>query len=189
MGAAVSSLVVIALMAAVVLVFRGFVRRPARVSQADAPGLRTLATFSGTDAELFADDEHDEPLVGVRLFGMLCDGLAAEGRIGVESRGTIQNAQRAECVVGAERFALVLEWIDRTWVASVEWVAAVAAERRHVALTQQAFAPPDSPALREMLAALDAWLKSQPKLADVRWFRRERWMAEDASDPSDGPFA
>ncbi|HUT95170.1 MAG TPA: hypothetical protein VMY37_37300 [Thermoguttaceae bacterium] len=186
MEGAIATLVVLGLMAAVVLLFRRFVRRPARVSQEDPPGVRTVVTFSGTDPELFEDDKEDEPLVGVRLFRMLCDGLTA-GQIAVESRGTIQNAQRAECVVGGERFALVLEWIDRTWVASVEWVPETAAEKRHLALTQQVFAPPDGPALRQLLSALDRWLKAQPQLAHVRWFRKERWIAKDTSDPSDGP--
>jgi len=172
----------------VVLLFRAYVRRPARMSSNDPPGVRTLVTFSGTAPELFEDDEADGPLVGVRLFRKLCDGLAA-GPVAVESRGTIQNAQRTECVVGAERFALVLEWIDRTWVASVEWVPETPAEKRHLALTQQVFAPRDGPGLRQLLSTLDRWLKAQPKLADVRWFRKERWIAEDTSDPRDGPVS
>ena len=116
-------------LAAVVLLFRGFVRRPGSVSQEDPPGVRTIVTFSGTEPELFQDDKQDKPLVGVRLFRMLCDGLAG-GEVAISSRGTIQNAQRAECVVGIERFALVLEWIDQTWVASIEWVPETAAEKR-----------------------------------------------------------
>jgi len=186
MDGAIATLVVLGLMAAVVLLFRRFVRRPARVFQEDPPGVRTVVTFSGTDPELFEDDKEDGPLVGIRLFRMLCDGLT-DGQIAVESRGPIQNAQQAECVVGEERFALVLEWIDRTWVASVEWVPETAAEKRHLALTQQVFAPSDGPALRQLLWALDGWLKAQPQLAHVRWFRKERWIAEDTSDPSAGP--
>jgi len=188
MEAAITTLAVLGVMGMVVLLFRAYVRPPARVSSNDPPGVRTLATFSGTDRELFEDDEADGPLVGVRLFRMLCDGLAAE-RIVVESRGTIQNAQRAECVAGAERLAVVLEWIDRTWVASVEWMPETAAEKRHLALTQQVFAPADGPGLRQLLAALDRWLQAQPQLSDVRWFRKERWIAEDTSDPRDAPVS
>lgn len=188
MEAAITTLAVLGLMGAVVLLFRAYVRSPARVSEDDPPGVRTLVTFSGTDPELFQDDEQDGPLVGVRLFRRLCDGLTG-GPIAVESRGTIQNAQRAECVVGEERVALVLEWIDRAWVASVEWVPETAAEKRHVALTQQVFAPPDGPGLRQLLSALDRWLKAQAELTDVRWYRKERWMAEDTSDPRDAPVS
>jgi hypothetical protein len=188
MDGAISTLLVLGLMATVVLLFRRFVRRPARVSQDDPPGVRTMVAFSGTDPELFQDDTEERPLVGVRLFRMLCDGLA-EDQVAVTSRGTIQNAQRAECVVGIERFALVLEWIDQTWVASVEWVPTTAPEKRHLALTQQVFAPPDSPALRRLLSALDHWLKAQPELADVRWYRKEQWIAEDTSDPSEVPVS
>ncbi len=188
MDAAITTLAVLGLMGAVVLLFRAYVRRPARMSQDDPPGVRTLVTFSGTDPELFEDDKEDGPLVGVRLFRMLCDGLTG-GRIAVESQGTIQNAQRAECVAGGERLALVLEWVDRTWVASVEWVPETAAEKRHIALTQQVFAPPDGPGLRQLLSALDGWLKAQPQLTDVRWFRKEKWIAEDTSDPRDGPVS
>jgi hypothetical protein len=184
----VSTLVVLGLMAAVVLLFRSVVRRPSRVSQHDPPGVRTMAVFSGDDPELFQDDTPDGPLVGIRLFRMLCDGLAADG-VGIDHRGTIQNAQRAECVVGSERLALVLEWIDQRWVASVEWVPETRAEKRHLALTQQVFAPPDSPSLRRLLQALDRWLKAQPQLTDVTWYRKEKWIAEDLSDPSDRPLS
>jgi hypothetical protein len=187
MEAAASTLLIVGLMALVVLVFRSYLRRPSHVSQEDPPGVRTLATFSGDAPELFADDPQGGPLVGVRLFRRLCDGLASDG-VKIEARGTIQNAQRAVCMVGVERFALVLEWFDGLWVASVEWVAQSAAEKRHLALTQQVFAPPDSPELRRLLAALDRWLKGQPDLRDVQWHRREKWMAEDTSDPSDAPF-
>lgn len=187
MEAVASTLLIVGMMALVVLLFRSYVRRPAHVTQQDPPGVRTLATFSGNTPELFADDPQDGPLVGVRLFHRLCDGLASDG-VSVEARGTIQNALRAECVVGVERFALVLEWFEGLWVASVEWVARSAAEKRHLALTQQVFAPPDSPELRRLLAALGHWLKRQPELRDVQWHRKEKWMAEDTSDASDAPF-
>jgi len=188
MDGVISTLLILGSMAAVVLLFRAAVRRPAHVSERDPPGVRTIVVFTGNDAEWFQDDKPDEPLVGIRLFRTLCDGLAAD-RVGVDSRGTIQNAQRAECVVGTERFALVLEWIDDLWVASVEWVPTAPAERRHLALTQQVFAPPDSPSLRRLLSALDRRLKAHPKLTGVRWHRKEKWIAEDTSDPSETPFA
>jgi len=187
MDAVISTFLVLGLMAAVVVLRRTLVRRPATASQHDPPGVRTMVVFSGNDRELFQDDKHDGPLVGVRLFRTLCDGLAAE-RVGIENRGTIQNAQRAECVVGAERFALVLEWIGGLWVASVEWVPDSPAEKRHLALTHQVFAPPDSEALRRLLSALDRRLKAHPKLTGVGWHRKEKWMVEDTSDPSDTPF-
>jgi hypothetical protein len=119
---------------------------------------------------------------------MLCDGLA-DRRIGVENRGTVQYAQRAECVVGDERYVLVLEWIEETWLASVEWLPVARAEQRHLALTHQVFAPRDSRELRQLLSALDDWLKVQPEVSEIRWYRKERWIAEDTSDPSPVPFA
>lgn len=183
----ISTLLILGLMAAVVLVFRAFLRRPRNVSQEDPPGVRTTVVFSGDDPLFFQDDDEDGLLVGVRLFGMLCNGLSAQ-RVRIHSRGTIQNAQRAECVVDDEPFALVLERIDRVWVASVEWAPRSAAERRHVALTQQVFAPPDGPPLRQLLSALDGWLKAQPKLPAVKWHRKEKWIAEDRSDPCEEPF-
>ncbi len=82
----------------------------------------------------------------------------------------------------------MLEWVDGMWAASVEWAPRSPAERRHVALTQQVFAPSDSAALRRLLSALDRWLKSQPKLTEIKWHRKEKWIAEDTSDPSDEPF-
>lgn len=182
-----STLLVLGLMAAVVLLFRAFVRRPAGMSEVDPPGVRTMVTFSGNDSRFFEEDRPEEPFVGIRLFRMLCDGLASH-QVVIDHRGTIQNAQRAECAVGNERFALVLEWIDGAWAASVEWVPESTAEKRHVALTQQVFAPPDSPNLRRLLLALDRWVKAQPKLSNVRWYRKEKWIAEDTSDPSDVPF-
>ena len=183
----IPTLLVLAGMAAVVLGFRAFLRRPAGVSEVDPPGVRTMVAFSGSDPEFFKEDRPDGLLVGIRLFQMLCDGLGADS-IDVDRRGTIQNAQRAECAVGSERFALVLEWIDGSWAASVEWVPESSAEKRHVALTHQVFAPPDSPNLRRLLSALDRWIKKQPKLGNVRWYRKEKWIAEDTSDPCDVPF-
>lgn len=183
----IPTLLVLAGMAGVVLVFRAFVRRPAGVSEVDPPGVRTMVAFSGNDSEFFEKDRPDEPFVGICLFHLLCDGLTADS-IGIDHRGTIQNAQRAECVVRSERFALVLEWIDGSWAASVEWVPESTAEKRHLALTHQVFAPPDSPNLRRLLSAIDRWIKDQPKLSNVRWYRKEKWIAEDKSDPREGPF-
>jgi hypothetical protein len=187
MDALLTTLLIVGLMAATVTIFRAFVRRPANVWQDDAPGLRTIVVFDGKDAEFFADDHEDQPYVGIRLFHHLCDGLTAAGIL-IESRGTIQNAQRAECVARASRFALVLEWIEGQWMASVEWVPETRAEMRHLALTQQVYAPPDSPALREVLRALHNWLKREPRISAVTWHRKEKWIAEDTSDPSDGPI-
>ena len=187
MDALISTLIILGLMGGIVLLFRSVIRRPANVSPEDPPGVRTMVVFSGNDPEFFEDDQEDQPLVGIRLFHMLCDGLAA-GRIGIENRGTLQNAQAARCVVEGERFALVLERIDDRWVASVEWVAETPAEKRHLALTHQVFAPRDSDALRRLLAALDDWLKTHPKLTHVRWHRKEKWAADDLSDPSDTPI-
>ncbi len=180
------TLVILGLMAAVVIFFRSLVRRPRGISDVDPVGVRTVATFRGDSPEFFLQD-HDGPLVGIQLFHALCDGLARAG-IEIARRGTIQNAQRAECVVGQERFALVLEWIEGLWVAGVEWVPATRAEIRHLALTQEVFAPRDSLALRSLLATLDRWLKSQPQLADVRWYRKEKWIAEDLSDAGGQPL-
>jgi hypothetical protein len=187
MDAALSTLVILGLMGGAVVLFRRIVRPPSGVSQEDSPSVRTMVVFSGDDPRFFQDDEEDEPLVGVCLFHLLCDGLEAAG-VRIEHRGRLQNAQRAECVVERERLALVLERIDDRWVASVEWVPKTAAERRHLALTHQVFAPPDSDPLRKLLRTLDDWLKAQPGLGNVRWHRKERWMVEDLSDPSDGPI-
>ncbi len=173
-------------MAAVVVAFRLIVRPPRGVSSQDPPGVRTVAVFSGDDAEWFAGDRPDSPLVGVRLFHALCDGLARAG-IRVENRGTVENAQCAECAVDDSRFCLVLEWIDRRWMASVEWTARKAAERRHLAMTGHVFSPPDSPALRRLLECIDRWLHSQPKLHDVGWHRKECWLEEDLSDAHAAP--
>ena len=64
-----------------------------------------------------------------------------------------------------------------------------AAERRHVALTHQIFAPRDSPELRRLLATLDEWLKRNPRLSDVRWLRKQDWFAENTSNAADRPMA
>ena len=183
----VTTVAILGLMAAVVVVFRIIVRRPASVTATDPVGVRTVAVFLGDDAEFFRDDRPDEPFVGVRLFQTLCDGLTAVG-IDVEDRGTIQNAHRAQCVVEPARFALVLEWAKPRWVASIEWVPESAAERRHLGLTAEVFAPADSPQLRHLLTALDAWLKAHPKLSAVEWYRKEQWIADDTSDASDTPI-
>jgi hypothetical protein len=183
-----STLVILALMAVVVLVFRRVIRRPVEVTQNDPPGVRTVVIFCGRDEEFFADDREDRPLVGVRLFQMLCDGLAQQG-VAVAGRGTVQNAQGAQCEVEGQRFQLVLEWVDDRWVASVEWVPPTPAEKRHLALTHQVFAPRDSAALRRLLVVLDGWLKSQPKLSAIAWYRKQDWLTEDFSDAADRPLA
>jgi len=183
-----STFLTLVLMAAVVLGFRLLIRRPRGLSCEDPPGVRTVVTFWGLDAELFRDDREDGPLVGVRLFQMLCEALAARG-IAVENRGTIQNAQRAECVVDEVRFAMVLEWIHERWVVGVEWVPRTRAEKRHLALTHQVFAPPDSAPLRRLLATLDTWLQSQPTLNHVRWHRKEDWLMENTAAAAEGPLS
>jgi hypothetical protein len=180
------TLLTLALMAAVVIFFRSLVRRPRGMSDVDPVGVRTVAAFQGDAPEFFAQD-HDGPLVGIQLFHALCDGLARAG-VEIAQRGTIQNAERALCVVGGERFALVLEWVEGLWVAGVDWVPASRAEIRHVALTHEVFAPPDSLALRSLLTTLDGWLKSQPLLSNVRWHRKEKWIAEDLSDAAGQPL-
>jgi hypothetical protein len=183
-----STFLTLLLMAAVVLGFRLFIRRPRGVSCEDPPGVRTVVTFWGLDPELFRDDREDRPLVGVRLFQMLCDALAARD-VDVENRGTIQNAQRAECVVDGTRLAIVLEWIHERWALGVEWVPRTRAERRHLALTHQVFAPPDSAPLRQLLTTLDAWLQSQPKLSHVRWHRKQDWLVESTAAAAEGPLS
>jgi len=181
-----TTIAILAAMGAIVVLFRLMVRPPRNLSCVDPPGLRTVAVFSGDGPELFADDKEDEPFVGVRFFADLCGGLAAGG-IEIARRGHLQYAQQAICVAGQERFSLVLERVEERWVASVEWVPETAAQRRHVSLTHEVFAPPDSPGLRRLLAALDARLRAHPGLGPVRWHRKERWLAEDTSDPGDGP--
>jgi len=175
------------LMAAVVLGFRRFIRAPKGLSERDPPGLRTVAVFSGDDAEFFADDRPDEPFRGARLFQRLCEGLASRG-VGIENTRTIPYAHWTECVVGRERFALVFERHEPQWVAGVEWVPDSAAARRHMALTHQVFSPPDSPDLRRLLSLLDAWLKSHPALSGVQWHRKEKWLFEDPSEPDEVPI-
>ena len=187
MDEAIRTLIALGLMATVVVVFRAVIRRPRGVSQHDPPGVRTLVVFSGDDPALFADDPAGEPYVGIGLFQTICDGLETEA-IGIENRGTIQNAQRAECVVAGKRLAIVLESIDGSWVASIEYIPSSAAERRHLSLTQMVYSPPDSQALRRILSALDLRLKGNHLLGGVAWYRKERWIAEDTSDPSDTPF-
>ena len=187
MNGLVTTAAILAAMAAIVVLFRLAVRRPRGLSCVDPPGLRSVAVFFGDDPELFADDKDDEPFVGVRFFAALCDDLAAGG-IEIPRRGHFQYAQQAVCVAGQKRFSLVLERVEDRWVASVEWVPETSAQRRHVSLTQEVFAPPDSPGLRRLLTALDARLRAHPALGPVRWYRKERWMAEDASEPGDGPI-
>jgi hypothetical protein len=181
-------LVAVAVMGAIVVVFRLFLRRPKGLSCDDAQGLRTVALFRGDDPEFLADDRDGEMFVGIRLFDRLCGGLAASG-VAIENRGTIEHAQKAECVVDKERFQLVLEAVDNDWVLGVEWAACTSAERRHLALTHQVFAPPDSPALRTLLAAIDAWLKRQPNIFDIAWHRKEDWLTEELGSPADAPIA
>lgn len=178
---------ILALMAGVVFGFRLWIRAPRGMSERDPPGVRTVAVFSGDDAEWFRDDPPDEPFVGIRLFQQLCEGLGARGVL-VEKVGRVPFAQVAECVVEGARFALVLERAEARWVAGVEWVADSPAVRRHMALTHRVFSPPDGPALRRLLVVLHEWLQSHPKLADVRWHRKEKWLFEDASDPAEGPL-
>ena len=178
---------ILAAMAGVVVLFRLAIRRPRHVSRVDPPGLRTVAVFFGDNPELFADDKEDEPFVGIRFFAALSSALGTAG-IEVAHRGHLQYAQQALCVVGDKRFSLVLERLEDRWVASVEWVPETAAQRRHLALTHEVFAPPDSPALRRLLGALHDRLRSHPALSGLRWYRKELWMAEDTSDPGDGPI-
>ena len=187
MTALATTAAILLAMGGVVVAFRLFVRRPVGVTSSDPAGLRTVVVFEGDDADLFADDVPDGPYVGLRLFTRLCDGLSPTG-IGVENRGKIHYAQRVDCVVGNERFQLVLERAERIWIASVEWAPQNSAERRHLALTGQVFAPPDSPQLRQLLTSLDRWLHAQPDLRSVRWHRKENWLAEDVSTPASGPM-
>lgn len=175
------------LIALLITAFRRWVHAPSGVAQSDAPGLRTAVSFVGKDPSFQADDDPQGPYVGLRLFGTLCQALAAS-QIGIENRGTIQNAQRAECVVGPRRYTLVLEWLGETWLLSVDWTPRTAAERRHMAWTHQVFAPHDSPELRQLLTALDEWLKTHPAISCVRWYRKEAWIAGDTTEPSPLPI-
>lgn len=182
----VTTLLILAAMGAVIAGFRLYIRRPAGVTHEDAPGVRSVAVFSGDASEFFEDDVPDEPYVGRRLLVLLCDALSTAG-IQIENRGTIHYAQRVECVVGDDRFALVLERAEREWIAGIEWVPTTAAERRHLALTAQVFSPPDSPGFRRLLLALDRCLQNDSRLSSIRWYRREDWLAEDTSRPAQSP--
>lgn len=175
------------LIAAVILGFRRLLRRPRDASPTDPPGVRTMVAFRGDDPAFLADDDPQSPYVGLRLFRLLGEALAAE-QIGIENRGTLQNAQRAECVVGPRRFTLVLEWLEDVWLLSVDWTPHTTAERRHVAWTHEVFAPQDSPELRRLLTTLDGWLKRQPTISQVRWYRKEAWISGDTTAPSPLPF-
>jgi len=187
MDALLSIIVALSLMGAAVVGFRLFVRAPKGLSERDPAGVRTVAVFSGDDPQFFKDDVPDEPFVGSRLCRMLAEGLAARG-VGIENIGRIPFAHRVECVLGGKRFALILERHEQRWVASVEWVPETAAARRHIALTHRVFSPPDSTGLRQLLFALDHWLKSHPKLSGVQWHRKEKWLFEDATDPDELPI-
>jgi len=182
-----ATVLILGVMGAVIVGFRLFIRRPKGLGGEDPAGLRTVVLFRGNDASLFADDEPEGTLVGVRLFAELCDGLGTAG-LSLENRGTVQHAQRVECVAGHERFALVLERTKRLWVLGIEWAPVAAAERRHVALTHQVFSPPDSPELRQVLMAIDRWLKSRPELTDLAWHHKEAWIDEQTNDPADSPI-
>jgi hypothetical protein len=181
------TLIGLGLMAGVVFLFRLMVRPPRGVSLEDPPGIRSVAVFRGDDPELFRDDHPDESLVGVRLFRQLCEALSAPGIV-IEQTGPVQNAQGARCLVDGEPLGVVLEWLDDRWSLSVEWVPRSKAEIRHVMLTHHFYAPPDSRALRRLLTALDAWLKSHPKLSGIGWHRKEQWLDEGASEGEPSPI-
>lgn len=187
-GDFLSALATLGLMAMVVLGLRLVVRRPRGVGHSDPPGVRTIVVFSGDDPEFFCEDRPEGPLVGIRLFSSLLDGLTAAGVV-ITQRKPVDCAQGAQCLVDGQPYALVLEWLGPRWVASVEWVPRSAAERRHLAWTRQVYAPRDSQALRRLLSTLDSWLKSHPRLSDVRWYRKERWFQEDTSDPAECPIS
>jgi hypothetical protein len=183
------SLPALLILAAVVVLFRLLLRRPKGVSFEDAPGVRTVAIFEGDAAELFAEDVSKSPFVGVRLFRELCDALAAGGAV-VAKRGTEQYAQRAECLVDDQGppLALVLEWLDPQWLVCVEYVPRSGAERRHLGLTKQVFTPLDSPALHKFLPQLDACLKADRRLRNVRWLRKQDWLSERVDDTRPTPI-
>jgi|YNPNPStandDraft_1061719.scaffolds.fasta_scaffold86002_2 hypothetical protein len=183
----VPTLAGLALMAAVVYLFRRVVRAPRGISREDPPGIRSVAVFRGEAPDLFADDRADEPYVGVRLFRQLCAALSARGVV-IEQTGPVQNAQGARCVVDGEPLGVVLEWVEGQWALSVEWVPRSKAEVRHVLLAQEFYAPADTIALRRLLAWLDGWLKGHPKLSDVGWRRKEDWMDQRPSAPAATPF-
>jgi hypothetical protein len=182
----------VGLMAAVVVGFRMVLRRPRGVSSDDPPGVRTVAIFGGSDPEFFRDDRPEKPYVGIRLFEMLCGGLAACG-FGIQRRRHVQNAQGADCVVGDRRFTVVLEWVEeelaKRWVLGVDWCPRNGAERRHLAITRQVFSPADSPELRQLLTAIDGWLKDHRKLSHVGWHRKQDWLVERTTDPAPVPIS
>lgn len=182
----VPTLAGLALMAAVVYLFRRVVRAPRGVSREDPPGIRSVAVFRGEDPELFSDDRADEPYVGVRLFRQLCEALSAPGIV-IEQTGPVQNAQGARCLVDGEPLGVVLEWMEGRWALSVEWVPRSKAEIRHVLLAQEFYAPSDTPAVRRLLTMLDRWLKTHPKLSQVGWHRKEDWMDQRPSAPAAVP--
>lgn len=188
MDPAFTTILLLVLMGAVVFAFRRYVRAPQGRSERDAPGLRTVAVFSGDDPEFFADDRPDEPYTGASLFRLLCEGLASRG-MEIENPRTIPYTYCADCVAGAERFTLIFERHETRWVTGVEWTPDSAAARRHMALTHRVFAPSDSPDLRRLLSSLDEWIRSHPKLSGLEWHRKERWLFEDASDPADAPIS
>ena len=188
MDAFTSTAAILAVMLAIVLLFRTLVRRPARGTYTDPPGVRSVVVFSGDDPQFFQADRQEVPFVGVRLFEMLCDGLKAGG-IEVVEQGNLQNAQRAFCAVQTQRFAVVLERIEARWVVSVEWHPFRRAELRHIDWTADGFSPPDGAPLRQLLQTLHDWLKTHPKLTGVAWHRKEKWLLEDTSDPSDTPVS
>jgi len=183
-----SLLGMLALMALVVVGMRLVVRRPRGVGHSDPPGVRTVVVFSGDAPEFFSEDRPDGPLVGIRLFSSLLEGLTAAGVV-ITQRKPVDCAQGAECLVDGQPYALVLEWLGPRWVASVEWVPRSAAERRHLAWTHQVYAPRDTQALRRLLSVLDSWLKNHPRLGEIRWYRKECWFQEDTSDPAESPLA
>ena len=182
----------VAALGAVVLAFRMLLRRPRGVTCNDPPGVRTVAIFAGNDPKFFRDDQAEKLYVGIRLFGMLCDGLAARG-IGIEKRRHVQNAQGADCVVGDQRFTMVLEWVEEEsanhWVLGIDYRPHSGAERRHLALTHQVFSPPDSRELRQLLTAIDAWLSAERGLSQIAWHRKQDWLTENTTDPAPGPIA
>jgi hypothetical protein len=100
----VPTLIGLALMAGVVLVFRLMVRSPRGLSHEDPPGIRSVAVFRGDDPEFFREDREEEPFVGVRLFQQLCDGLAAAG-VAVEQRGPIRTPKGPAASSTASRSA------------------------------------------------------------------------------------
>jgi hypothetical protein len=191
MAPLLSMLLTVAALAAVVLAFRMVLRRPRGLTSNDPPGVRTVAIFAGSDPEFFRDDRPEKLLVGIRLFGMLCDGLAARG-ITIQKPRNVQNAQGADCVVGAGRFTMVLEWLEEgsasRWVLGIDYRPRSGAERRHLALTHQVFSPPDSPELRQLLATIHAWLAGQRSLSEITWHRKQDWLTDNTASPAPGPI-